>query len=283
MSSKVLRLSSVTSRQRLMDVLSQCFEQDELFFGAGGSRRGTHVDDGLREDYFHTRLALLAAKQQQQQQQHEGEGTEEHPFFRPPEYFAARGALLRRAFTKRRTNRDVVQSVLAEQEQEQRQQQQLQREASPLQVVAPKPKRFKVADEYAFTGMHRLFDHHQTSVVRLVFAHGSRALLALGCADGSASVVSTALSGEVAPAKQDARIARGTREDGPVTDLAWSSRFSSIYLFLLVFVILFVQLRKGMIGFLWAARTAALLCTTCLLSLRSASLLFLVLVSLSIL
>ncbi len=88
----------------MSDVVLRSFEQDEVYFGAGGSRRGTHVDDGLREDYFHTRLGLLGAVAAP----------------RPPEYFAMRAALLKRSFSKRRTNREVVTSALREQEQDEK-------------------------------------------------------------------------------------------------------------------------------------------------------------------
>ena len=123
-----------------MSVLLRCLEQDEAFFGAGGSRRGTHTDDQLREDYLPTRLGLVAAVQQ-----------------RNSTYFEIRSVLLRSRFAKRRTNRQVV-----EEELQKKLRKKLENSAeeigqkTQIRQISPKPKRFRVADEYAFAGMHRL-------------------------------------------------------------------------------------------------------------------------------
>jgi WD40 repeat protein len=199
----------------MSDVVLRSFEQDETYFGAGGSRRGTHVDDGLRVDYFHTRLGLLGAVEAA----------------RPPEYYATRAALLKRSFSKRRTNREVVSTALREQELEATRVAALAAAAAAAAAetavatatVPPKPKRFKVVDEYAFTGMHLLFDHHQTSVTRLAFANGDRSLLAMGCSDGSASVARTdGLSNGEQIAGRHLPYRLIPKRAGAVCDLAWS-------------------------------------------------------------
>jgi WD40 repeat protein len=73
----------------------------------------------------------------------------------------------------------------------------------------------QVVDEYAFTGIHCLFDHHKTSVTCLCFANGDRSLLALGCADGSASIVNTTTSA--------VRLIPAPSKSSSVSDVAWSS------------------------------------------------------------
>jgi hypothetical protein len=108
-----------------MDGLVVCFEQDEQFFGAGGNRRGTQEDDGLRESYFATRLSLLSRL----------------AAARPPEYVAARAVLLRRSFSRRKPNREVLALAL-------QQKQQARTASAPPPVVAAaaapvKPKLFK--------------------------------------------------------------------------------------------------------------------------------------------
>jgi WD repeat-containing protein 13 len=46
----------------------------------------------------------------------------------------------------------------------------------------------KVADIYAFTGMHHIFTHHAKAVTRLAFAHNEKGILAMASVDGIISI-----------------------------------------------------------------------------------------------
>lgn len=163
------------------NVLLQTVELEEPFFGAGGSRRGTLFDDYLRAAYITTRLSLLEKKLD----------ASSGPV-RDERYFELRGQLLKRSFSKRKTNREVLQAAAAAEEN----QNSSGGSSGGGSSVAPSVNggrvvRYKVVDEYAFTGMHQLFDHHAAAVTRCVFANGDRTRLAMCCVDGMVSVVKT--------------------------------------------------------------------------------------------
>lgn len=46
----------------------------------------------------------------------------------------------------------------------------------------------KVADIYAFTGMHHIFTHHSKAVTRVAFAHSEKGILAMASVDGIISI-----------------------------------------------------------------------------------------------
>ena len=211
-------------------VFSTVQEQDSQYFGPGGSRRGTHHDDCLRAAYLGTRSALLAKQ---------GRVLLDNENGLADEYTRLRGQLLRRGFSKRRTNREIVSTGLEEEEGNKEEEQETRNalfdndKKKPAASVVLRPKRYKVAEEYAFTGFHRIFDHHQTSVTRMSFANGDRSQLAMCCADGSVSIARTDRDGNektIAGATMQFRLARfpklktgGENSHGAAIDLAWSA------------------------------------------------------------
>jgi hypothetical protein len=52
-------LKMLRERQARLDVLASVATSEEGYFGVGGSRRGTQVEDVLRVTYLQTRLSLL--------------------------------------------------------------------------------------------------------------------------------------------------------------------------------------------------------------------------------
>jgi hypothetical protein len=219
-------------------VVLQTLSLESDYFGPGGSRRGTHYDDLLRQAYISTRLSLLEHKLE----------TAPPAVQRGDEYFELRSKLLKRGFSKRKTNREVILLGLQREEEEKRNENLKERlEVTPVALPRepPKPKRYKVVDEYAFTGMHKIFDHHKTSVSRLAFANGDRSRLAMCCNDGSVSIASTEgeLKGEIygllllfcffsfflLPDERDAyrfvrfpKLTKLTKKCGAAVDICWS-------------------------------------------------------------
>jgi transcription initiation factor TFIID subunit TAF12 len=94
-----------------------------------------------------------------------------------------RAQLLRQRFRKRKTTREVVQQLQHEQEKQQQQQQQQEQQQQQQHVDAP--KRYRVMEEYSFSGMGHIFDHHApNAVTRVLFAHGDNTRCAMCCVDG---------------------------------------------------------------------------------------------------
>ena len=177
------------------------------------------MDDNLRHAYLSTRLCMLEKKLDEEKMVER----------RNEDYFGIRAQLLKRSYSKRRTNRDIMQS-LKHQKEKRENEEEARKEKN--NVIA-NPKRVKVVEKYAFNGMYRIFDHHRASVNRVCFANLDRTRIAMSCVDGTVSIVRIALEDlkDISGNENDIRylqfpkmkFGKDVQKSGKPNDLCWSN------------------------------------------------------------